>query len=168
MGRHRNPATHRQYQVEQLWDVHHEILRLALMGNKSVDIAAHLNISPVMVSYTLRSPLAARQLECMQADRDKKAIIVADEIRKLAPKALEVMEELLDDALPNIKLSAAKDILDRAGHAAVRVIKADVQHSHFTSDEISEIKQRAKDIGLLIDADYVEVPRQANEVSLGA
>jgi predicted transcriptional regulator len=157
MGRHRLPETHKPYAIEQLWDIHHEILRLALMGNKQIDIARHLNISPVMVSYTLRSPIAAQQLECMHADRNGRAMVIAEEIKKLAPRAVEVLEELLDDPLPNMKLAAAKDILDRAGHAAVRVIKADVQHTHFTSDEINEIKQRAKDIGLLVDAEWTEV-----------
>lgn len=160
MGRHRLPETHKQYQIEQLWDIHHEILRLALMGNKSVDIAAHLGISPVLVSYTLRSPLAARQLEGMHADRDKKAIRIAEEIQKLAPRAVEVMEELMEDPLPNIKLSAAKDILDRAGYTAVQRVKAEVQHTHFTSEEIGEIKQRAKDIGLLMEAEYEEIPKK--------
>ena len=159
MGRHRLPETHKPYQIEQLWDIHHEILRLALIGNKPVEIAAHLGVSPAMVSYTLRSPIAARQLECMHADRDGSAIKVAEEIKKLAPRAVEVLEELLDDPLPNMKLAAAKDILDRAGYAAVRLVKAEVQHSHFTSEEISEIKQRARDIGLLIDAEYTEVPQ---------
>jgi predicted transcriptional regulator len=160
MGRHRLPETHKPYQIEQMWDLHHEILRLSLMGNKQIDIANHLGVSPVMVSYTLRSPIAARQLECMHADRDKKAIKVAEEIQKLAPIAIQVMGELLDNELPNIKMAAAKDILDRAGHAAVQRIKADVQHTHFTSDEISEIKQRAKDIGLLMDAEYEDIPKK--------
>ena len=57
MGRHRLPQTHRKYQVEQMWDIHHEVVRLALIGMKSVDIADHLGITPVMVSYTLRSPI---------------------------------------------------------------------------------------------------------------
>jgi len=159
MGRHRLPQTHRPYQIEQLWDIHHEVIRLSLIGMKPVDIANHLNITPQMVGYTLRSPLAIRQLDCLKAERDLDAIDVAKEIKNLAPKAVQVLEELLDDSLPNIKLAAAKDVLDRAGHAAVKVIKADVGH-HFSADEIAEIRNNARSIGLMIDAEY-EVTKEA-------
>jgi hypothetical protein len=37
MGRHRLEGTHKKYQVEQLWDVHHQIIRMALTGMKYID-----------------------------------------------------------------------------------------------------------------------------------
>ena len=58
--------------------------------------------------------------------------------------------------LPNIKLKAATDILDRAGHAAVRTLRTENIHAHFTADEISDIKKRAREVGLLTDAIYEE------------
>ena len=70
MGRHKLEGTHRKYQVEQMWDVHHEVVRLALTGMKHVEIAEFLGVSPVTVSYTLRSPIVMRQLEQMRAVRD--------------------------------------------------------------------------------------------------
>jgi hypothetical protein len=150
MGRHKQEGTHRKYQIEQLWDIHHEVVRLALIGMKQIDIATHLGISPVTVSYTLRSPIVARQLEQMHAVRDIDAIDVAKEIVALAPRAVEVMGELLDCDLPNIRAKAATDILDRAGHAAVRTIKTENLHAHFSAEEIMDIKNRAKDIGLMV------------------
>jgi len=151
MGRHADDSRHKPYEIEQLWDIHHEVMRLALIGMKQVDIANHLSITPAMVTYTLRSSLVKRQMAEMHAARDLEAVDVSAEIHRLAPKAVAVLETLLDNSLPNIKLKAATDILDRAGHAAVRTIKTENIHAHFTSNEIEEIKQRAKEVGLVID-----------------
>jgi predicted transcriptional regulator len=156
MGRHRLPETHKSYQIEQMWELHHEVCRLALIGMKQVDIANHLGVSPVMVSYTLRSPIVQRQLNQLKAVRDLDAIDVSKEIQELAPRAVKVLEELMDNELPNIKLKAATDILDRAGHAAVRTLRTENIHAHFTADEITDIKKRAREVGLLTDAIYEE------------
>lgn len=156
MGRHRLPETHKPYQIEQMWELHHEVCRLALIGMKQIDIANHLGVSPVMVSYTLRSPLVQRQLNHLKAVRDLEAIDVSKEIQELAPRAVKVLEELMENELPNIKLKAATDVLDRAGHAAVRTLRTENIHAHFTADEISDIKKRAREVGLLTDVMYEE------------
>jgi predicted transcriptional regulator len=148
MGRHKLEGTHRQYQIEQLWDVHHEVVRLALIGMKQVDIASHLGVSPVMVSYTLRSPIVRDQLNNMHSARDIDAIDISKEIKALAPVAVKVLEELLEHDLPNIKLKAAQDVLDRAGFAAVKTIQTANIHAHLTKEDIDDIKRRAKEIGL--------------------
>lgn len=154
MGRHTLPETHKKYQIEQMWDLHHEVCRLALIGMKQVDIANHLGVSPVMVSYTLRSPIVRRQLDQMNASRNLDALDVAQEIKNLAPKAVQILEEMMDSELPNIKLKAATDILDRAGHAAVKTLRTENIHAHFSTDEIADIKKRAKEVGLLTEAIY--------------
>jgi len=154
MGRHRLPETHKQYQIEQMWELHHEVCRLALIGMKQVDIANHLGVSPVMVSYTLRSPIVQRQLNQLKAVRDIDAIDVSKEIQDLAPKAVRVLEDMMDSDLPNLKLKAATDILDRAGHAAVRTLRTENIHAHFSSDEIADIKKRAAEVGLLTSTIY--------------
>lgn len=154
MGRHRLPETHKQYQIEQMWELHHEVCRLALIGMKQVDIANHLGVSPVMVSYTLRSPIVQRQLNQLKAVRDIDAIDISKEIQALAPKAVRVLEDMMDSELPNLALSAAKDVLDRAGHAAVKTIRSENIHAHFSSDEIADIKKRAAEVGLLTSTIY--------------
>lgn len=156
---------HRRFQVETLWNTHHEITRLALMGMKSIDIATHMGLSPVTVSYTLNSPIVRRQLEQMQAVRDLGCIDIAKQIAELAPRAVAVLETMLDNELPNVALKAAESILDRAGFAAVQRIKQDISISHFSAGEIADIKNRAKDVGLLLEAEYIEVPRQLEQAS---
>jgi hypothetical protein len=135
------------------------------MGMKSIDIATHMGLSPVTVSYTLNSPIVRRQLEQMQAVRDLGCIDIAKQIAELAPRAVAVLETMLDNELPNVALKAAESILDRAGFAAVQRIKQDISISHFSAGEIADIKNRAKDVGLLLEAEYIEVPRQLEQAS---
>lgn len=162
MGRHQLAETHKPYQIEQMWSVHHEIVRLAIIGMKHVDIANHLGISPVMVSYTLRSPIVQERLKNMEAARDIDAIDVAKEIQELAPKAVKVLEKLLDEGTENNQLRAAQDILDRSGHAAVRLIKTENIHAHFSADEIEDMKKRAREVGLITDIIDLECPTNVN------
>ena len=148
----RVPAEERKaFTVETIWNTHREIMRLALLGMKQADIARELGLSEVMVSYTLNSPVVKRQMDVMQSARDIDAVDVAKRIQDVAPRALEVMEELLEEGNDAIKLRAATDILDRAGHAAVRTIRTQSLAVHLNKEDLEEIKQRAREIGLCVD-----------------
>lgn len=100
----------------------------------------------------------------MHAARDIDAVDISQEIKALAPAAVKVLEELMDNDLPNIKLKAAQDVLDRAGFAAVKTIQTANIHAHLTREDIDDIKKRAKDIGLLMNPDnpmldYIDVEK---------
>ena len=159
MGRHATQNAERKYTIGQMWDIHREVMRLAVQGMKQTEIAYELGVTEAMVSYTLNSPIVKRQLDLMRAARDSEAIDVGKRISELAQRAVNVVGELLDESLPNIRLSAAKDLLDRAGYTPVKKIQAEVSTTHFTSDEIASIKKRAREIGLIVDAQYTEVKR---------
>ena len=154
MGRHNLPETHKKYEITQLWSIHHEICRFALLGMKHIDIANHLQISPVTVSYVMRSSIVKRQMSQLQAVRDIDAIDIAKEIQEIAPKAVRKLDELISCGNTAIEFKAATDVLDRAGHAAVRTLRTENIHAHFSADEIADIKKRAKEVGLLTDSIY--------------
>lgn len=156
MGKHVNENAPRKYSIGQMWDVHREIMRLAITGMQHNEIAYELNVTPAMVSYTLNSPIVKRQMDNMRAARDMNSVDVGKRIHELAVKAVEVMGELLDDPLPNIQLGASKDILDRAGFAPIRTLRTENTNVHFTAEEILSIKQRARDIGLVYDIGAVK------------
>lgn len=135
----------RKYQVKQIWDTHHEILRLLLLGWKSVDIAQHLGMDPVTISIVKNSSVVKQQLRIMQDARDMETIDVAKQIRDLAPRAVEYLEEVLenpDEATRN-RLSAAMDLLDRGGYESPK--KFEVAHAFLTKEDIDEIKRRAEE-----------------------
>lgn len=162
MGRHALPETIRKYQIGQMWDIHHEICRLAVIGMKSIDIAGHLNVTPAMVSYVLNSDIVKRQLSHLHAVRDLDSIDVAKEIQELTPRAIKKLDTLLDCGDTKIESKVAMDILDRAGYAAVKTLRTSNIHAHFTKDELDDIKLRAKEVGLLTDYIDVEIEDAIN------
>jgi predicted transcriptional regulator len=140
----------RKYAIQSMWDCHREVLRLAVQGLKQVDIAEALGVTPVMVSYTLNSPIAKREIENLRAARDLDAVDVAKRIQEIAPIALQTLETLLCEGNETTRYKTATDLLDRAGHAAIRTLRTESLSVHLTKDDIDEIKNRAKEIGLCV------------------
>lgn len=137
----------RKYQIQTLWNVHHEIIRLSLIGMKAVDIAKQLDITEASVSNCLNSSIAKEHLHIMKMARDAHSIDVAKQIQELAPKALEILESVIKgdvDATVGQKIGVAEDVLDRAGFVPPRIIKGEMLHAHLTADDIEEIKKSAK------------------------
>ena len=145
------PSGNRKYQIKELWDRHHEINRRILLGQKIKEIAEDLNISEATVSYTKNSKLAQDELNVLKAARDASSVDVAMQIKEIAPRALEVLEEVIegDDSSLSLKAKVATDLLDRAGHSAPKKMIGAMMHEHFTKDDIIKIKERAKTIGKL-------------------
>jgi len=134
----------RKLQIQRIWDLHHEIMRLAILGWKPVYIAEHLNITPQTVSNTLGSELCKRQLEVMRGARDSDTVDILDEIKRLAPTALKTIEALMEnDPSGRTRLGAAIDILDRAGYAPPKVVEGRFLSAHLTLEDIEDIKNRA-------------------------
>lgn len=154
----RNPAeAPRQYQIKQLWELHHEILRRLVIGQKSVEIARDLNVTPAVISYVKNSEVGRRQLSLMRSAADVTAVDIAGRIKELAATAVEVMAQGLDDTNPMaLRMKAACDVLDRAGFGAPKVLRTENIHAHLTAEDISQIKQRAKSEGVVIDAIFEE------------
>lgn len=152
MDKRRNPDK-TSFAVTEMWNTHREIARLASTGMKGADIARELGVTEVMVSYTLNSPIVKRQLDQLHAARDMDAVDVAKRIHEVAPRALERMEELLESETESIAFRAASDILDRAGHAAVKTLRTENLAIHLNKEDLDEIKQRARSIGLAVDVD---------------
>ena len=136
----------KSYQIKNLWEHSHRILRLAAMGLDGETIAAMVGVGTATVSNTINSRLGQRKLLMLRDAADAETIDIMTEIKKLAPKALKVLEELLDAEKDEIKFKAAADVLDRGGYGA----KIDIRHlhAHLTAQDIDEIKQRGKQLAL--------------------
>lgn len=155
----------RKYQIQRLWEIHHEICRMAILGMKSVNIATYLGITEATVSTCLNSAVVKQHLHIMRMARDASSIDVAKQIQELAPKALEVLEGVLAgtrDATLGQQIGVAEDILDRAGHVPPRVIKGEFAHAYLTKEDIEDIKRNARENKALAEAVDVEVVAQTN------
>jgi predicted transcriptional regulator len=143
----RLPTGDRKYEITHIWDRHKEIMRLLVAGLSQVDIAKTLGVTPVMVSYTANSAICRRQMALMHAAADLDAVDVAKRIQEIAPVALDTLEKLLCEGNETTQFKVATDLLDRAGHGAVKSFR--MEHTaHLSRTDIEEIKQRAKEIGI--------------------
>ena len=154
MGRH--PTYDRKYEVQKMWERHHEIVRLTLLGNTQVDIAHMLGCTPQNVSDVLNSKIVRDKLQILRAERDASTVDVAAAIKNLAPKAVEVVDALLakESCSDAVKLRAAMDILDRNGHAAPKVLHTKNLHGVFTKEDLEEIKKQG--LALAIEAQVID------------
>lgn len=133
------------WEVSDVWDVHHQIIRRVFLGQKNKEIARALNITPEQVSSVRNSPIVQDQLKELHAQADKNAVDVKARIKGLAEKAITVMEGLLDNEATSdsVKYNAAKDILDRSGNQAPPQ-QTNVLHAHLTGDDLERLKAQAK------------------------
>jgi hypothetical protein len=147
----------RKYQIQKLWDIHHEICRLLLLGWDHAKIAETLGVTSVMVSYTANSELIKRRLEVMRGARDAEALDLAVEIKRFAPEAFEMLQTIMrtSDSEKN-RIVIAMDAMDRAGYAPPKVIEGRFLHAHFTAEEIEDMKKRAKESGQVVEGELAE------------
>jgi len=142
-------------------ELHHEIVRLHVIGTPNKDIAKTLNVSEQMVSYTLNSKVVQDKIDLMRASRDADIIDLTREIRSKAPKALKLLEDIIDDHGKNyhIALAAktAENWMNRAGYSPVQKFQGAV--AHFTAEEIEDLKKKALEnakISNVIEAEVIE------------
>lgn len=148
MGRIAGKNGARKYQITSLWERHHAILRLLALGYAPKQIADELGVTTATIGNVQHGELGKRQLSLLKSAADNEAINIAADIRRLAPVALERLEEILsdDNIEKSLVVKVATDLLDRAGHAAPKVVQGQFLHAHLTNDDIAELKLRAASI----------------------
>lgn len=144
----------RKYQIQKIWDLHQEIMRFLLLGHTHVDIAKQLDITEATVSNVANSALVKERLAVMRGARDAEVLDLSVEIKRFAPEALELLQNLMRDSNTGIKhrIQIAIDAMDRAGYAPPKIIEAKHLHAYFTATEIEDMKKRAHESGQVIDA----------------
>lgn len=162
-----NPSEKRTFEVSAMWEIHHEVVRRLLLGQKVISIARDLGVSEAMVSYTRNSPIVRDKLEIMKGARDAETLDLAKRIRENAPESLRLLEDIISGEVDgtsvplNMRRIEANTMMNRAGYAPVQTIKGAILHGHYTKDEIDGIKKRAVEDGLksgvVVEGEVVEV-----------
>lgn len=140
----RRASNGRAYQIQNLWEKHHKIKRLAFLGWTQVDIAKELGMSNVSISTILNSEVMKRELELMRGAADMKALDIREQLDENARKAAVLLHEFMTDQAqePSLRARIAMDSLSRAGYAPQVNVKGEIRH-HFTTQEIEDIKRAA-------------------------
>jgi transcriptional regulator with XRE-family HTH domain len=139
----------KNWQVGQLWDLHHEVIRMLLLGMKQTDIAAKLNITDCQVSKIKNSQVVQDRLSLMRASRDVQTIDISRDILEVAPRALKLLKNIVENegegrqATIGLRSKVAESLLDRAGFGAVKKLQSENVHTFYDANEIERIKQRA-------------------------
>lgn len=146
----------RTYNIKTLWQQHDQMLRMLALGHSNVDIAEALGCSAQQVSNVRNSPVSKTKLQELRKALDAEAIDIGARITEFAPRALEVLEDIIagrTEATIAIRAKYASAHLGRAGFGEVKKVAS--INTHLTRDDIDAIKQRAvhaaQDAGLICE-----------------
>lgn len=139
------PSEERGRQIQHLWEKHHKMLRLTLLGWQIQDIATELGVTAATVRNCVNSSLGRKVLQEMQAVVDNKTIDVATKLQEMSIKAAQKLEEILEDpdTPKSLQARVAMDNLDRTGHARQINVKGNFLHGIVTPDLLEQIKKDA-------------------------
>ena len=156
----------REFDPQALHQLSHEILNLKSSGMKGRQIAKALGISEGTVSKTVNSDLGAEKLRIIRGASDHQLVKVTDRVAKMTDKALDVLEEILDDeagiASQSLRRQAARDVLiDLGGHAAPKKVDIRKTSAMITPEFLDELKKQgqlaAQEVDAVIDVEAEEV-----------
>ena len=141
------------WQISEMWDQHHEIARLLVLGMKGPEIAEKVGVSAQTVSNVRNSPVVQEKLAILHAARDAGTIDLAREIADLAPMALKRVKEVLEtgkvlgkEANAATILKEANGLLDREMGKAIQRVDSRNMTAHITIDDLEAIKKRAAEL----------------------
>jgi len=141
--------TRKTYDIKALWQRHHEIIDLALRGFKWVDIAKIVGVTPQTVSNCLNGELAEKKLSELREEKDENSKVVAENIRVLTSKALQVYHEIVDNEEGEATLKERKDVADTVV-LELSGLRAPTKHisATLTAEEIEAFKARGKEAAI--------------------
>jgi hypothetical protein len=146
----------RSYNIKQLWQSHEAILRLTATGLNNKQVAAVTGVTPQTVSNARNSPAGRAKLLEYSASLDQQMLTLTSRFKEFSPQAESLLEDIVTGSIPapiSIRARYAADLLDRAGHGAVKKVMS--MTTTLTRDDIEAIKSRAltaaKEAGHAID-----------------
>lgn len=153
----RRSSSSRLYEPKQLNSRHHEILRMNMLGYSNVDIAKMLGCSLATVSTAINSQLGREHAALLKSEADYSAVETAKKIRELAPRALAILSEVLENSETPaaVRARVAQDLLDRGGYAPVKSVSMTSTSIQLTGNDLENLKSqallRAKQNDIVID-----------------
>ena len=140
----------RNYDIEKVWDSHHEIVRRLVLGEKPVQIANNLGITTQTVSNVRNNPIVKRLFGILHSARDASVVEIRNRIVNIAPLAIEYLETVLNNELSSgthsaTGLGAAKTIIENVLPKST-IVRVD---ETLTIETINSLKERARQAGML-------------------
>ena len=114
---------------------HRALMRKLVAGMKLGEACDDIGMSISRASVVVNSPLFQREMEKMQeelngkftsAEAEKVSDATREKLNDSAERAAATLRGALDDASSAVRISAAKDILDRTGYGKEDKVKANI------------------------------------------
>jgi len=104
--------------IQQIRPWHRALARATAAGMRPNEICAAYGYTPAWVTRIMSTPLFQAEVARIESLAEIEAIDVREDLNRMAPRAVEVMDECLDQTEDRkLQFDAAKDVLDRTGHA---------------------------------------------------
>ncbi len=150
-----------QFEPKKIWQMHHEIINLHVLGWKNTDIAKKIGATKEHISSIVNSSAAKAKISLLRGERDAKTFDVLKEVEKLLPEAVKTYERILagEEGTVVLRKSVADTVIkDICGYQAPK--KFQTASVFLTPDDLEEFKSRgiqaAIEAGIVIDAEYTE------------
>ena len=137
---------------------HKQMARLLVGGHSQSKIAELLGMHKSTVSRYVRDPLVVQEVKRLQdlADVNASACVpgIPEKLHEGAHRGIEELISILDDErkdpeILKLKQNAALELLSRTGYGPIKQLKVEQMSvsTHFTAEEIEDIKRRAIENG---------------------
>jgi len=130
-----------------MWEQHHAVARLLYLGHTNIEIAAMVGMTPTNISSIRNSPIIQNHIKEMIEEGDKELIDVRKRINEMAPRCVEVLEEMIDSGegvSARTRADAAFKMLGLGGIVPPKNVN--VKSLSVKTDLIDLIKQRAEEV----------------------
>ena len=143
MARIPQQPTAKPWSLQHMWERHHQMKRLFVMGLTNKEIAEQVGLSESRVSIIRHSPAFASELDKLSAQADMHTLDVQAELGREALKSYQLLSRVRDGELTQdvkVRVQVAQDLLNRAGYSGIQ------KHAvaHLDVEAIERIKQMAR------------------------
>jgi FixJ family two-component response regulator len=112
-----------------------------------------MGMTRAWVSVCKNSPALRERIDTLQNEANNYITTARQRIDELSARSLDVLEGILKDKddktiTPRLKVDVAKDILDRAGHGAVKKVESKNLHASLSKEDVDKIVGRAFSVDL--------------------
>jgi len=149
-----------------MWNLHHEIARRLVLGQKNTEIAKALDITPQTVSNVKCSPVVQEQMLILNGTRDVETMDLKREIEEIIPDAVFLLKDIIrgqgqaQNASLTLRAKESNNMLARVGHGVPQKIQSESVNIQLTSKDILDIKRRAAE-----NSDVIDIIKETNETN---
>ncbi len=147
----RLPSGQRKFHLRNLHDGHKAVNRRLVLGQSNKDIAREVGCSEQQVSIIRNSGKGIAHREGLASAADRQVAEVLTHIQETAFDNILELERIRANpsAAAAVRAKVSMHLLACAGIAPVQKVQIESQNVHLNGKDIEELKQRARDAGVL-------------------